>query len=195
LFPGEELGPARHEYDKLLGTLLKSDDSKVEVMCFNRPSIVVWSQVKHYLSQSTIVQEYIEQVQRRTSHLTIQFPHTPQQATDKSLASVPLRLYLAKSYNDPTWHKMGVASGLVELRDLVCWVRSSRRALLVRVVGEDGGGNDNHRARVFGTELVTEDMCDPTPNEHFYTNRWRSLERETRLKVRVDAGTIFMLLE
>ncbi|KAK4099221.1 HET-domain-containing protein [Parathielavia hyrcaniae] len=89
---------------------------------------------------------------------------------------------------------MGVASGLVKPGDLICWVRSSRRALVVRNNGT-GGGGWGPELRVFGTALVTEDMGRLAPNEQFYTDRWMSLERELRAQVKVDASTIFALLE
>ena len=114
-----------------------------------------------------------------------------QQATDR-LASVQPRLYLAKRYRDPTLRKMGVASGLVQPGDLVCWVRSSRRALLVRVLA--AADHWDTKLRVFGTALATEDMSVSTP-DYDYAHRWISLEGEWSMEVQVDAGMIFMLLE
>jgi hypothetical protein len=86
---------------------------------------------------------------------------------------------------------MGVASGLVQPSDLVCWVRSSRRALLVRVVEEDDWCT---KVRVFGTALATEDMRGSTPD---LAQRWMSLREDggARFQVQLDADTIFMLLE
>jgi hypothetical protein len=188
LFPGNELGSAHWEYDMLLGTLLESDDSKVETMCFNRPSNVVWKEQKSY---SETTESYIQKVENNTS-VPLQSLDTPQQGTD-GLAPVQPRLYLARNWHTGfTRHKMGVASGLVQLRDLVCWVRSSRRALLVRVVESTDWRST---VRVFGTALVTVDMRGPTPDERQFTERWESLENERKLEVQVDAGTIFMLLE
>ncbi|KAK4125735.1 HET-domain-containing protein [Parathielavia appendiculata] len=199
LFPAGELGPARKEYDNLVSTLLESNDSDVEKMCFNRPSSVVfWSTAKCNDYRSETVRGCIEQIEKRNNNLTIQFPYTLQQGADKPLTSVQPRLYLAKSYtrDKPSWPKMGVASGLVELRDLVCWVRSSRRALLVRDTSTSAGdGYIEKKARVFGTALVTGDMRRPAPDKDFYTNRWSSLENEKKLKIQVDASTIFTLLE
>ncbi|KAL7957221.1 heterokaryon incompatibility domain-containing protein [Trichoderma compactum] len=46
LFPGDELGLAHQEYDRLLHALLESDESKIEAACFNRPSPVIWKEVE-----------------------------------------------------------------------------------------------------------------------------------------------------
>ncbi|KAK4096214.1 hypothetical protein N658DRAFT_531419 [Parathielavia hyrcaniae] len=199
LYPGEELESARKEYDELLSTLLDSDDSKVEKMCFNRPSSIAWRSVKRSsLIRSKTVREYIEYVPRRKRNLMIPFPHPPLQGGDnKSPAFVQPRLYLAASnYSDRySWPKMGVASGLADIGDVVCWVFSSRRALLVRDSTVRGKGLGEEKVRVFGTALATKDMRGPVPSEQFYITRWKSLEKETRLMVQVDASTIFVLLE
>ncbi|KAG7287159.1 hypothetical protein NEMBOFW57_006664 [Staphylotrichum longicolle] len=188
LFPGNELGGAHWEYDKLLGTLLESDDSKIETMCFNRPSNVVWEQQKSYTGTA---RDYIEKVENNTP-VRLRSLDTPQQTTERS-APVQPRLYLARNWHTGfTRHKMGVATGLVQLRDLVCWVRSSRRALLVRVVESD---NWRSTLRVFGTALATDDMSGPTPDEREFAERWESLDNERQMEIQVDAGTIFMLLE
>ena len=86
---------------------------------------------------------------------------------------------------------MSVASGLVQQKDVVCWVPSLRRALLVRVV-EEREYNPT-KARVFGTALTTEDVRS-SGQEGDYAQRWVSLQGP-RIEVQVDAGTIFMLLE
>jgi hypothetical protein len=87
---------------------------------------------------------------------------------------------------------MGVASRLVQPRDLVCGVRWSRRALLVRVVEV---GQRKTSVRVFGTALATEDLCGAA-GECDFAERWTSLRNESAsVNVHVDAGTIFMLLE
>lgn len=190
LFPADQLGDAHQEYDKLLGTLLEFDDSKIERMCFNRPSTVVWTQQKAYLSE--YAQEYIDRVEGNL-RVPLETIYTPQEATGIS-PSVQPRLYLAHgwSYGCPTRHKMGVASGLVRLRDLVCWVRWSRRALLVRVTKSE---DRRSTMTVFGTALVTDDMSGPTPDESQFTERWKSPNNNSKMEIQVDAGTIFMLLE
>jgi hypothetical protein len=192
LFPAAELGPARWEHDALLDTLLGSDESEVEKMCFNRPSTVTWqedSKESYTLSKSP-VQNCIAWAVREVSFAS-QPPETPQQAPDR-LAPVQPRLYLVKNGASRTARKMGVASRLVQPRDLVCAVRSSRRALLVRVVEV---GQWKASVRVFGTALATEDLCGVARKCDF-AERWTSLKKESdSLNVHVDAGTIFMLLE
>jgi hypothetical protein len=84
---------------------------------------------------------------------------------------------------------MGIASGLVKPGDLVCWVRSSKRALTVRVIKKDSWKT---KLRVFGTALATEDVCSSVPD---YAKRWISLKDEWSMEVQLDAGTIFMLLD
>ncbi|KAB5515112.1 heterokaryon incompatibility protein-domain-containing protein [Coniochaeta sp. 2T2.1] len=192
LFPATELGQARWEHDALLDALLGSDESEVEKMCFNRPSTVTWQEGSRepYHYRPSPVQDRIALAKRKTSFAS-QPPETPQQAPDR-LAPVQPRLYLVRSDADRTARKMGVASRLVQLLDLVCGVRSSRRALLVRMVEVDGW---KVTVRVFGTALATEDLCGAA-EEYGFAKRWTSLRNEsTALNVHVDAGTIFMLLE
>lgn len=185
LFPATELGLAYREHDSLLHALLECDESEIETKCFNRPSTVVWEDSKTY-PQLHEAQDYIMQVQKGIDTTTFQLPQMPQQATDR-LAPVQPRLYLAKRHGSSTPRKMGVASGLVQQGDLVCWVRSSRKALLIRVIGEG-------KARVFGTALATEDICISTA-DYNYAQRWESLKDEWSTNAQVDAGTIFILLE
>ncbi|KAL2130236.1 hypothetical protein VTI74DRAFT_6713 [Chaetomium olivicolor] len=190
-FAANELVPARKENDRLLRALLASDDSEVEKMCFNRPSIVVWKQQKSNSPHTPSAHEYIQEVEIRTG-FTTEFLCTPPQGTDQ-LASVQPRLYLVKRRCGSTRRKMGVASGLVRPGDLVCCVRSSRRALLVSVF-EEGYGSTT--LRVFGTALATDDMCG-SMQDCDYAQRWMSLREglgET-MEVQLDAGTTFMLLE
>ncbi|KAM0252147.1 hypothetical protein ACHAQJ_007844 [Trichoderma viride] len=189
LFPADELGSAHQEYDNLLHALLGSDESDIETTCFNRPSPVIWEEGSNLGKSPSSTRGYIKQVQTVTGTTGFQWPQVPQQVTDR-LAPVQPRLYLAKTIGR-SLRKMGVASGLVQPSDVVFWVRSSRRALLVRVVGED---RMRSKMRVFGTALATEDMCGSTPDID-YAERWRSLESEWTTKVHIDAGTIFMLLE
>jgi hypothetical protein len=192
LFPAAELGHARQEHDELLDALLGSDESEVEKMCFNRPSTVTWKEDSRatYDPSQAPVQDYIVGAQGGV-YFASQPSETPQQAPDR-LAPVQPRLYLVRSKASRTARKMGVASRLVQPHDLVCGVRSSRRALLVRVVE---AGEWKVSVRVFGTALATEDLSG-RGGECDFEERWTSLREEsTILDVHVDAGTIFMLLE
>jgi hypothetical protein len=63
---------------------------------------------------------------------------------------------------------------------------------LVRVVEAD---KCKAGVRVFGIALATEDICG-TAEKYDYAKRWTSLrEGGAILKVHVNTGTIFMLLE
>lgn len=186
LFPATELGLAHREHDRLLHALLECDESEIETKCFNRPSTVVWKDSQTYSGYKYVAQNYIKHVQNRIRTTTFQSPQMPQQTTDR-LASVQPRLYLAKKCGGSTERKMGVASGLVQPGDLVCWVRSSRKALLIRVVREG-------KLRVFGTALATEDIYISTA-DYNYAQRWESLKYEWSMDAQVDAGTVFILLE
>jgi hypothetical protein len=190
LFPATELGPARQEHDALLDALLGSDESEVEKMCFNRPSTVTWQEGPISRGKSP-VHKCITGAEGIVS-FTFLPPEPPQQAPDR-LAPVQPRLYLVRNHAGGTARKMGVASRLVQPRDLVCAVRSSRRALLVRMVEVCEWGYPS--VRVFGTALATEDLCGAAW-ECDFAERWTSLQKDSvRLHVHVDAGTIFMLLE
>lgn len=192
LFPASELGQARREHDMLLDALLRSDESEVEKTCFNRPSTVIWQEETggSFGRYQGRAQDYIASAQGTVSP-TSQALQTAQQAPAR-LAPVQPQLYLVRSKDGPTTRKMGVASRLIEPRDLICGVRSSRRALLVRVVEAD---EENASVRVFGTALATEDLCG-TAEKCDYAKRWTSLrEGGAILKAHVDAGTIFTLLE
>ena len=190
LFPAPELGQARQEHDALLNALLGSDESEVEKICFNRPSTVTWQEAAHPVYCDSPVQERIAWAQEGAFN-TSQPPETPLQALDRP-EPVQSRLYLVRKDASGTTRKMGLASHVVQPRDLVCKVRSSRKAVLVRLVEV---GEWQVRVQVFGTALATEDVCGKT-RECDLAERWTSLKRESgSLNVHVDAGTIFMLLE
>ncbi len=191
LFPATELGHARWEHDALLRALLGSNELEVEKMCFNRRSTVTWQEdiSKGYNTKSP-VQYHIAQAQRGTS-FSPQAPEPLQQPSDR-LAPVQPRVYLVRSSGSRTARKMGVASQLIWPEDLVCGVRSSRRALFVRA---REASKWKASVRVYGTALATEDLCGASEECNF-AERWESLRQECRsLKIHVDAGTIFMLLE
>lgn len=190
LFPADQSGSAHWEHDRLLHALLESDESEIEMKCFNRPSVVVWKDRKYHgkYKNPSSAQDYVQWVRTNTGAIDSMLPLLPQQITDR-LASVQPRLYLAKRCDYGTPRKMGIASGLVQPEDLVCWVRSSKRALLVRVIEKDSW---NVELRVFGTALATEDVCRSAPD---YAQRWKSLENEWSMEVQLDLGTVFMLLD
>jgi hypothetical protein len=189
LFPAPEMGSALREHDRLLRALLESDESEVEMKCFNKPSTVAWKQGPcnhdNFIPSSL---DHVGKVREEIEATVSRLPHIPHQATNR-LAPVQPRLYLAKKCDGPTARKMGVASGLVQPGDLVCWVRSTRRALLVRHLEKDFY---NCRLRVIGTALATEDMCGSAPD---YAQRWKSLHGQRTMEVLLDAWTLFMLLE
>ncbi|KAK4247159.1 heterokaryon incompatibility protein-domain-containing protein [Corynascus novoguineensis] len=192
LFSADELGPAHQENDRLLRILLASDDSEVAKMCFNRPSTVCW---KQFRIGSTHWGRYFQSPGQQTRLTTLgssSRTKTPR-STDQS-NSVQPRLYMVKgSFYHPTPRKMGVASGLVRPGDLVCYVKSSKRTLLIRAEEES---NEYTSLRVFGTALTTDDMCGSIQDAD-QVRQWRLLKEDVkrRVEVQLDAGTIFMLLE
>jgi len=183
-YQAEELTAARRESDDLLEALLEQDDAVIEKMCFDRASTVVWKDFDHFDQHSPPpLLEYSKGILRGSVPITFDRPELVRQ-TDQP------RLYLSKSDLKAS-QKMGLASGHVELGDLVCWVRSSRRALLVRIVNRKGRlPKDAVRARVFGTALATEDMCGPVMGRRYPMEEGRGYQFE----IQVDAETIFLLL-
>ncbi|KAL2144730.1 hypothetical protein VTI28DRAFT_8668 [Corynascus sepedonium] len=192
LFSADELGSAHQENDRLLRKLLASDESEVAKMCFNRPSIVCW---RPNLIEYTRWGRYFQSSGQHTWLTTLgssSRTKTPQ-ITDQSGSAQP-RLYMVKnSLDHPTPRKMGVASGLVRPGDLVCCVKSSKRALVIRAEEES---NKYTRLRVFGTALTTHDMCGSMQDAD-QVRRGVLLQEnvERQVEVELDAGTIFMLLE
>lgn len=188
LFPANERGSAHWEHDRLLRALLESDESEIEMTCFNRPSVVIWEAHNDSEKNPKSARDYVQKFRGNTGTIASTLPLVPQHTTDR-LSSVQPRLYLAKSWAFGTERKMGIASGLVQPGDLVCWVRSSKRALLGRVIDQ---GSWNFQLRVFGTALATEDVCRSAPD---YAQRWNSLKNEWSMEVQLDLGTVFMLLD
>ncbi|KAH8681849.1 heterokaryon incompatibility protein-domain-containing protein [Xylariales sp. PMI_506] len=185
-FPGNELGQAHHEHDILLYTLIESDESEIEGKCFNRPSTILWKDFAYTSGYPDRVKHYADQAQSAASQLR----QPPTETTNKS-ASVQPRLYLAKGFGSTTRRRMGIASSLVQLGDLVCCARSSRKAILVRIVQNDFFGA---KLRAFGTAVTTEDLSR-SALDYNDSDRWNSLSKESKMEVKVDASTIFTLLD
>ncbi|KAB5549389.1 heterokaryon incompatibility protein-domain-containing protein [Coniochaeta sp. 2T2.1] len=169
LFSADEMGPTHREHDKLLQVLLESDESEVEKKCFNRPSTVVWEDrnwatceigsIEYSIKSS---RDYIKQVEEDRGVIASRSTHWAQENTDR-LSSIQPRLYLAKRAYDPSWNppprRMGIASSLIQPGDLVCWIRWSRRALLVRMID---GTSFYAKLRAFGTALTADDIMRRT---------------------------------
>lgn len=182
----EHPGEAHEERDRLLHALLESTGTDIEGKCFNRPSTVVWEARSLLLDSGRYryaAKDYLDDVRSWTGITAFSVHQKPQQSTD-SLAPVQPRLFLTKWLHRNSQWKMGIASALVQPDDLVCWVRSSRRALLVRAVGEC-------QLRVFGTAMVTNDICSQAPD---YRQRWESVGNLAKMTIQLDAETLYLLL-
>lgn len=182
LYPADVLGQRHCESDHLVRALLEADGSAVETMCFNRPSNVVWGCNDYKLH------EYLRKPKGRTLSFGVQ-PPSPQQEKDR-LAPVLPRMYMLESRPRDALCRMGVASSLLQVDDLICSIQSSKRALLVRRYDMDNGST---KFRAYGTSMSTDEICSSQVD--YATQQWKALENDIQIDLYLDVDTLFLLLE
>lgn len=110
--------------------------------------------------------------------------------TESAAQSRNTRLYqLDGFYGDNNW-RFGIASDQIRLGDLICWVESTSRALIIRLVK-----NDPLTFQAIGTAIVAEDIKGSSVEKHAnrmkgFQSRYSSLNMATF----IDSTLIFILL-
>jgi hypothetical protein len=185
----EELGEAHRENDALMRAILETDEARLASLCFSHVSNVRWVQSLRYPNE--LLYRYKNTIEVKQSQYSTTSQSRSQTSHDEALTSAgQSRLFLIKNcYQSKTPWKMGIASGLAKLGDLVCWIHEIERALILRVTLRE---NRENILQVFGTAMFTEDFGKSDKARHASRLKWFSCNESLALKI--DAGTVYVLL-
>lgn len=178
-------GPAHAESDMLLRSILDPSGPDLSMSCFTYSSTVSWTTPGDYYESLTRFQfDMIRDQQRR--------PHNPQQhisaPTSASKPQASMRLYQLDCFGKPSKWRMGLATDQARPGDVICWVASSHRALILRPQQNER----SWKLQAIGTAVVAQDLRGVTIQTH--QRRFADFHNDT-MKVYIDAAFIFILLE
>lgn len=185
----QELGGAHRENDTLMRAILETGEACLASICFSHVSSVRWRPLNMFnrYSSCPIVRAYQETIHARQSNYYVARSKTIGSPNDAQPAAGHSHLFLIKNcYRDKTPWKMGIASGLAQPGDLVCWIPGSERALVLRVSIKE------EMLQIFGTALFTEDFGSSDKARHADRLKW--FQSGEQLALKMDAGTIYVLL-
>lgn len=175
--------------DKLLTALLELDDAQISNLCSSRAGPHTWEVADDAPAGLAALQ-----AAQWTEGLS----------SESGLADRP-RFCLLKDagvFGDPMapGMRLGLVSGVARLGDMLCRVRNSSKALLVRTMvkqdSPDSPDNTSSGATftwyVRGVATVAEDVGPEPPD---YNLRWESVETFPMMRVFLDAETLLQLIE
>jgi hypothetical protein len=183
----KELGAAHRENDTLMHTIQDSDRTLLASVCYSHVSNVRWKENLNHWSAGAL-KTYVYKVRTAKSQYSVSSISKSQTSpNDTQVAGGNSHLFLIENcYREKTPWKTGIASGLAQPGDLVCWVDGVEKALVLRVTSQES------RLQVFGTALFTDDFG--IHDKALHANRLAWFEADEHLTLRMDATTIYVLL-
>lgn len=153
--------------------------------CFSYTSVVQWTTSTSSYHDPNIDSDVIRMVRYFQSQ-----DHTRKKisevVTTPETQSTNTRLYQLDGFNGDNDWRFGIASDQVRLGDLICWVESTSRALVIRLVK-----NDPLTFQAVGTAVVADDIKGSSVEKH--ANRFRGF-RSLSMPTFIDSTLIFILL-
>ena len=191
-------GSSHAESDMLLRKMMVPNGSDLTSTCVTYSSIVRWSVESRANGYDVICPYHGDTV--RKWQATVRGPwygFISEKVYESSTEGV--RLYQLDSFFNPSNWKMGVASDKVRLGDLICWVASSRMAIILRP--QLGSYTSSWTLHAVGTAALAKDLrgtSPEAPEEHYH--RYRCFPSALRsnaanLTVHLEAAFVFILLE
>lgn len=180
---------AHNESEKLLRAIVDPNGPDVSRLCFSYTSTVRWTAVR-YSNEDNYVPGYVlEKVQHLQSRDFTK--GEPADATTQSETQTGnIRLYQLHGFRGGNNWRFGIASPQVQLGDLICWVGSTSRALVIRLIP-----NDPPVFQAIGTAITAADIRGSSKEKH--ANRLACFRGQFKLKditTYIDSTLIFILL-
>ncbi|KAJ6780798.1 hypothetical protein PWT90_04564 [Aphanocladium album] len=180
---------AHAESDRLLRTILTPGGPDPTTACYSYSSAVQWTEARFPYEQYSGwpgIGQLINKLQASSRERSNEDGSKEHQG----LLTKRAQLYQLKSIRGRIDWKMGIASGQVQLGDLICWVASSRMAIILR----PQINGDQWTFHAVGTAFVTKDLVGISVEAH--RQRYEKLTQQARAStVNLDATFVFILLD
>ncbi|KXH33013.1 hypothetical protein CSIM01_05148 [Colletotrichum simmondsii] len=188
-----DVGAAYEQSSNLLRALLAKKDSEISRLCSNQTSLVIWT---GWANSGVPHGDYMKWFE--------DYKNGPEATESTSLSETSSGTEGTVLYQLYTEHptcrrsrdkwRMGVASGQVERGDLVCWVRDTKTALVVRPTEKfKQGCNECAKFQVIGTAIIAEDIAD-SKIDHSPRLDFLKGFRQGTMDLKFDARTVYMIL-
>lgn len=179
-------GSAHLESDIFLRTILDPNRSGLSMACFTYTSLAKWTTGNIRYSLLGTLEDKITTAQQQASEGDGMSEHGP---TALDSESRNIRLYQFYYSYHGSQCKMGLASANARPGDLICWVESSKRAIILRL-----HYLHSYRCRIqaVGTATVSSDLQGISLTEH--ANRFQECDLGD-IPAQLDSMFLFMLLE
>ncbi|KAK2043482.1 HET-domain-containing protein [Colletotrichum somersetense] len=187
-----DLGNAHKESNQLMRAVLNASADELQQTCFNCVGLI------KSCGDFRGVEQYKEINVRhlKSSNGGPTATHASQNTT--SIGNVNLFQMRNVFHRDLPW-KTGVVSGQARPTDLVCWLKGTEKAVVVRLQSRPGYSLPT--LQVVGTALVAEDMTEAMVDHETLSNRFHLLaslgsnyRSPKSLNLKMDARTVFVLL-
>lgn len=190
-----DLGAAYEQSSNLLRALLAREDLEVSRLCSNQASLVKWTGLANSGGPQG---DYIKWFDEYKAESKATESSRLAELSSSTEVTVLYQLFSKYSAKPRDKWKMGVASGQVERGDLVCWVRDTKTALVVRPTGKfTKGPNDYAEFQVIGTAVIGEDIVDSkidhSPRLDFLSG-YNGGFRHGTMKLKFDARIVYIIL-
>ncbi len=191
----DDAGSAHAESDMLLRKMVMPGGPDLNGTCFTYSSVVQWSAGSHM--GGGLESYHGQAVEKWQAKIEAPQYSSGSEKVQESLTE-GVRLYQLDSFFRSKDWKMGVASSQVRLGDLICWVASSRMAIILRPQYNDR--SNRWTLQAVGTAAVAKDLQGISPEAHrrryknFPQSRGYS-DTSASLTVHLDATFLFILLE
>ncbi|KAL8367144.1 hypothetical protein RB595_008902 [Gaeumannomyces hyphopodioides] len=184
---------ALHANDKFFASLLDLDDAEIHSLCSSRAGPHMWG-----AGDDALVGHAALQAAQWAERLSLE-SRLAERPPASGASSLP-RFCLLEAGGVARQHTapgilLGLAPGVARPGDMLCRVRNSSKALLVRTMPkQDTPGNPGGGATMYvrGVATVAEDVGPEPPN---YNARWGSVQAFPMMRVMLDAETMLQLIE
>lgn len=180
---------AHHESEWCLRGIVDPDGPDLSRTCFSYTSTVQWTTSAYPYKANSIPERVLERVQDLQSR-----DHTEKGFSDVAPKSETqtgnIRLYQLYGFEGGNNWRFGIASHQVQLGDLICWVKSTSRALIIRLIQ-----NNPPIFQAIGTAIVAADIRGSSKEKH--ADRLKSFQnrfQDSDMATFIDSTLIFILV-
>lgn len=184
----DDIGAAYRESRQLLNVILETDETTLTSLCSNRTSLK-WidnPDVNEYQSKLSVYRKWVQERKSKSSSQS----GTQRQWSFSMKSGSPNLYQLHRPQSSETPWKMGILSSQAQAGDLVCWIRGTKKALVVRT-SPGGLGGQQEVLQIHGTALATEDIASEKAD---HDQRLGRFEIQDVLTLCMDAKMVYVLL-